>query len=80
MSSSAKTDLLLAKPTVFPELVRLMLFLGMCSRMHTLLKDEFLHYLGVIEGRGDGLWAVVYNNIELECLPKDVGHCCGTEF
>jgi hypothetical protein len=49
-------------------------------RMHTLLKDEFLHYLGVIEGRGDGLWAVVYNNIELECLPKDVGHCCGTEF
>lgn len=48
--------------------------------MHTLLKDEFLHYLGVIEGRGDGLWAVVYNNIELECLPKDVGHCCGTEF
>lgn len=38
-------------------------------RKHTILKDEFLHYLGVIEGRGDGLWALYHDDIELECLP-----------
>lgn len=42
-------------------------------RSHTKLKDEFLHYLGVIEGRGDGLWALYHQDIELECPPKRQG-------
>ncbi len=35
------------------------------------LKDEknFLHYLGQIEGRGNGLYAMYPDDIELECLP-----------
>jgi len=39
-------------------------------RKHTILKDEFLHYLGVIEGRGDALWTLFHDDVELECLPK----------
>jgi len=39
-------------------------------RNRTMLKDEFLHYLGVIEGRGDGLWALYHDDLELECLPS----------
>jgi hypothetical protein len=37
----------------------------------TFLKDGkgFLHYLGVIEGRGDGLYALYHSDIDLECLP-----------
>jgi hypothetical protein len=31
---------------------------------------NFLHYLGVIEGRGDGLWALFHDDLELECLPS----------
>ncbi len=34
-------------------------------------KDEigFLHYLGVIEGRGDGLYCLIHDDLELEHLP-----------
>lgn len=41
-------------------------------RSRTMLKDEFLHYLGVIEGRGDALWALFHDDLELECLPKEI--------
>jgi hypothetical protein len=38
------------------------------------LKDEknFLNYLGIIEGRGDGLYALYHDDIELECLPPSM--------
>ena len=41
-------------------------------RSHTFLKDgrAFLHYLGIIEGRGDSLWALYHDDIELERLPS----------
>ena len=36
------------------------------------LKNEqnFLHYLGIIEDRGNDLWALYPADIELECLPS----------
>lgn len=36
---------------------------------HGFLKDGvgFLHYEGIIEGRGDGHYALYHNDIELEC-------------
>jgi hypothetical protein len=34
----------------------------------------FLHYLGVIEGRGDGLYALYHSDIDLECLPEQLSH------
>lgn len=33
-------------------------------------KKNFLNYLGVIEGRGDGLYALYHDDLELECLPS----------
>lgn len=35
------------------------------------LKDgmNFLHYLGEIEGRRRGLYALYHDDVELECLP-----------
>jgi len=39
-------------------------------RKHTVLKEEFLHYLGVIESRGDALWALSHHEVDLECLPN----------
>jgi hypothetical protein len=36
------------------------------------LKDDknFLHYRGIIEGRGDGLYALYHEEVDLEALPK----------
>jgi hypothetical protein len=31
----------------------------------------FLNYLGEIEGRGSGLYALYHEDIELECLPAE---------
>jgi hypothetical protein len=44
-------------------------------KSQTFLKDglNFLHYLGVIEGRGDSLWALFHEDVEVECLPP---HSC----
>jgi hypothetical protein len=30
----------------------------------------FLNYLGIIEGKGDGTYALYHENIELESLPE----------
>lgn len=30
---------------------------------------SFLHYLGQIEGRGSGLYCILHDDVELECLP-----------
>lgn len=32
-------------------------------------KKDFLHYLGKIEGRGEGEYALYKQDIEIECLP-----------
>ncbi len=42
-------------------------------KQQTFLMDgrNFLHYLGVIEGRGDGLYCIIHNEVDLECLPPD---------
>ena len=34
-------------------------------------RKNFLNYLGVIEGRGDGKYALYDADIELECLPVE---------
>jgi hypothetical protein len=31
---------------------------------------RFLNYLAIIEGKGDGTYALYHENIELECLPS----------
>jgi hypothetical protein len=31
---------------------------------------NFLHYRGQIEGRGEGLYCLLHDEIELECLPN----------
>jgi hypothetical protein len=38
----------------------------------TFLKDgkNFLHYLAKIEGRGDHMYAVYHEEVDLEALPK----------
>lgn len=33
--------------------------------------QNFLHYEGPIEGRGEGHYAMYHQDIELECLPPD---------
>lgn len=33
------------------------------------LNKHFLHYLAIIEGRGDGLYALYHGDVELEVLP-----------
>lgn len=40
-------------------------------KQHTFLKDgqNFLHYLGIIEGRGDGLYCLIHDEVDLEALP-----------
>lgn len=40
-------------------------------RKRCFLRDDkyFLNYLGEIEGRQDGLYALYHEDIELECLP-----------
>ena len=40
-------------------------------KSQTFLKDGkgFLHYLGIIEGRGDGLYCLLHDDVELEALP-----------
>lgn len=37
------------------------------------LKDEknFLHYRALIEGRGEGLFAIYHSDVELEALPPE---------
>jgi hypothetical protein len=34
-------------------------------------KKDFLHYLGKIEGRGEGEYALYHQDLELECLPEN---------
>lgn len=38
------------------------------------LKDgkNFLNYLGIIEGRGEGLYAIYHEDVELEALPNNI--------
>jgi hypothetical protein len=38
---------------------------------YTFLKEGrgFLNYLGIIESRGDKLYALYHDDLELECLP-----------
>jgi hypothetical protein len=35
-------------------------------------KRDFLHYLGKIEGRGEGEYALYKKDIEIECLPNAI--------
>lgn len=39
------------------------------DRVFLLDGRSFLHYHGIIEGRGEGLWAIYHDDVELECLP-----------
>lgn len=34
---------------------------------------HFLHYLGRIEGRGDGNWCLIHDEVELEAFPAENG-------
>jgi len=36
-----------------------------------LMEKEFLHYLGIIEGRGTGKYAIQHGEVELECMPPN---------
>jgi hypothetical protein len=38
----------------------------------------FLHYEGLIEGRGDGMYAMYHDDIELECLPNSNSYADAT--
>jgi hypothetical protein len=35
-------------------------------------KKGFLHYLGKIESRGEGNFALYYADVDLECLPDKI--------
>jgi len=41
-------------------------------KQRSFLRDEksFLNYLGQIEGRGEGLYAIFHEDVELEVLPQ----------
>jgi hypothetical protein len=42
-------------------------------KQRTFLNSEnFLNYLAMIEGRGDGLYCLFHEDIDLEALPKEV--------
>jgi hypothetical protein len=42
-------------------------------KKRTFLKDEknFLHYLAIIEDRGPGLYCIMHDEVDLECLPPE---------
>lgn len=36
-------------------------------------EKNFLHYLAIIEDRGEGQYCIFHEDVELECLPKSKG-------